>query len=69
MSDFDKYISFENRIDVSVLFDKMAQVKSEVKKVIVGQDQLIDMLLISILASGHSLIQGLPWWPKHYPQN
>jgi len=50
MSDFDKYISFENRIDVSVLFDKMAQVKSEVKKVIVGQDQLIDMLLISILA-------------------
>lgn len=60
MSDFDKYISFENRIDVSVLFDKMAQVKSEVKKVIVGQDQLIDMLLISILASGHSLIEGLP---------
>ncbi|WP_333577389.1 AAA family ATPase [Sphingobacterium sp.] len=60
MSDFDKYLSFENRIDVSVLFDKMAQVKAEVKKVIVGQDQLIDMLLISILASGHSLIEGLP---------
>ena len=60
MSDFDKYISFENRIDVSVLSDKMAQVKAEVKKVIVGQDQLIDMLLISILASGHSLIEGLP---------
>ncbi|WP_293885250.1 MULTISPECIES: AAA family ATPase [unclassified Sphingobacterium] len=60
MSDFDKYIPFENRIDVSVLFDKMAQVKAEVKKVIVGQDQLIDMLLISILASGHSLIEGLP---------
>lgn len=60
MSDFDKYISFDNRIDVSVLFDKMAEVKSEVKKVIVGQDQLIDMLLISILASGHSLIEGLP---------
>jgi MoxR-like ATPase len=38
----------------------MAEVKSEVKKVIVGQDQLIDMLLISILASGHSLIEGLP---------
>lgn len=60
MSDLDKYISFEHRIDVSVLFDKMAQVKAEVKKVIVGQDQLIDMLLISILASGHSLIEGLP---------
>lgn len=60
MSEFDKYISFENRIDVSVLHDTMARIKSEVKKVIVGQDQLIDMLLISILASGHSLIEGLP---------
>ncbi|WP_343538890.1 MoxR family ATPase [Sphingobacterium thalpophilum] len=60
MSDFDKYKSFENRTDVSVLYDKMAQVKAEVKKVIVGQDELLDMLLISILASGHALIEGLP---------
>lgn len=60
MSEFEKYIPFENRLDLTVLYDKMAAVKAEVKKVIVGQDQLLDMLLISILASGHSLIEGLP---------
>lgn len=60
MSEFEKYMPFENRLDLTVLYDKMAAVKAEVKKVIVGQDQLLDMLLISILASGHSLIEGLP---------
>lgn len=60
MSEFEEYMPFENRLDLTVLYDKMAAVKAEVKKVIVGQDQLLDMLLISILASGHSLIEGLP---------
>lgn len=60
MSELDKYMPFENRLDLTVLFDKMNAVKAEVKKVIIGQDDLLDMLLISILASGHSLIEGLP---------
>ncbi|UIR55853.1 MoxR family ATPase [Sphingobacterium sp. SRCM116780] len=60
MSEFEKYMPFENRLDLTVLYAKMTAVKAEVKKVIVGQDQLLDMLLISILASGHSLIEGLP---------
>lgn len=60
MSEFEKYMPFENRLDLTVLYDKMAAVRAEVKKVIVGQDQLLDMLLISILAAGHSLIEGLP---------
>lgn len=60
MSEFEKYKPFENRIDITALYEKMSAVKAEVKKVIIGQDQLIDFLLISILASGHSLIEGLP---------
>src|SRR5690606_25458779 len=52
--------SFENRIDLTVLKEKMDAVKQEVKKVIVGQDDVIHKLLISILASGHSLIEGMP---------
>ncbi|MFD2967310.1 AAA family ATPase [Sphingobacterium bambusae] len=38
----------------------MDAVKSEVKKVIVGQDDVIRKLLIAILAGGHSLIEGMP---------
>lgn len=56
-----KYLpDFENRIDLTVLQDRLGAVRSEVKKVIIGQDRVINMLLISILAGGHSLIEGLP---------
>lgn len=51
---------FENRIDLSILQNKLDAVRAEVKKVIVGQDKVINMLLLAILAGGHSLIEGLP---------
>ncbi|GGH31096.1 MoxR family ATPase [Sphingobacterium alkalisoli] len=57
----EKYTpEFENRIDVTVLRSKFDEVRQEVKKVIIGQDKVINMLLVSILAGGHSLIEGLP---------
>src|SRR5690606_19611199 len=52
--------SFENRIDLTELKDKMEAVKQEVKKVIIGQDEVLHKLLIAILAAGHSLIEGMP---------
>ncbi len=61
MSGLERYMpDFESRLDLSGLQEKMEGVKREVKKVIVGQDQVINMLLMSILTSGHSLIEGLP---------
>jgi MoxR-like ATPase len=32
----------------------------EVKKVIVGQDRLIERMLVSLLAKGHILLEGVP---------
>src|SRR5690606_9433485 len=52
--------SFENRIDLTELKDKMHDVKHEVKKVIICQDEVIHKLLIAILETGHSLIEGMP---------
>lgn len=52
--------AFENRIDLSGLQAKLDAVRAEVKKVIIGQDKVINMLLLAILAGGHSLIEGLP---------
>lgn len=58
---FDRYKpEFENRINLSDLQAKINAVRQEVKKVIVGQDKVINMLLLAILAGGHSLIEGLP---------
>ncbi|MCW3076826.1 MAG: MoxR family ATPase [Bacteroidetes bacterium] len=51
---------FENRTDLSALTEKTQQVKAEIAKYIVGQQQLIDFLLIAILADGHVLIEGVP---------
>ncbi len=53
-------LSFENRIDLSELQKGIALIKNEISKVIVGQKGMIDMLIASILANGHSLIEGVP---------
>ncbi|MFT4610935.1 MAG: MoxR-like ATPase [Glaciecola sp.] len=53
-------ISFTNRIDLSELQAGIALIKGEISKVIVGQKGMIDMLIASILANGHSLIEGVP---------
>lgn len=39
-------------------------VKKELNKAIVGQDQLLDQLIISLLAGGHVLIEGVPGLAK-----
>jgi MoxR-like ATPase len=51
---------FENRIDLTELSQKTQAVKTEISKFIVGQQQLIDLLLIALLADGHVLIEGVP---------
>lgn len=40
------------------------ELKSEIGKVIVGQDYLIDRLIISMLANGHVLLEGVPGLAK-----
>ena len=57
--------NFENRIDLSGLRLKMEAVKEEVKKVIIGQDEVIHKLLMAILVGGHSLIEGDAWRGKN----
>lgn len=54
------YQPFENRVDFSDVQHKMQAVKNELKKVIIGQDDIIDQLILALLSNGHSLIEGLP---------
>ncbi len=45
-------------------FEKVAQAKerllTELKKVIVGQDEVIEQLMVTLLARGHCLLTGIP---------
>lgn len=53
-------LEFNSRIDLSKLQSAVGQIKAELGKVIVGQHDMVEMLIISILADGHSLIEGVP---------
>lgn len=49
---------------VEQLNEKIVQVKNEIAKVIIGQDEIIDQLLISLLSKGHCLLVGVPGLAK-----
>jgi MoxR-like ATPase len=53
-------LEFNSRVDLTKLQEAVSQVKSELGKVIIGQKDMIELLIISILANGHSLIEGVP---------
>ncbi|GAA4276234.1 AAA family ATPase [Aquimarina mytili] len=56
----EKPLEFSNRIDLKDLQEAVQKIKEELGKVIIGQNEMIDLLIISILANGHSLIEGVP---------
>lgn len=49
---------------VESLSEKIKKVKSEIAKVIVGQNEIINQLLISLFANGHCLLVGVPGLAK-----
>jgi len=44
--------------------NKIIEIKNEIKKVIVGHNELIDSLLIGLIANGHILVEGVPGLAK-----
>ncbi|SMD42929.1 MoxR-like ATPase [Aquiflexum balticum DSM 16537] len=44
--------------------DKIQQVIEEVKKVVVGQDRMVNRLLIGLFTNGHILLEGVPGLAK-----
>lgn len=53
-------LEFNSRIDLNQLQESVGKIKAELGKVIIGQKDMIELLIISILANGHSLIEGVP---------
>ena len=51
---------FHSRLDISELQKSLEAVKAEIGKVIIGQESLIEHLLIALLSNGHVLIEGVP---------
>ncbi len=51
---------FENRIDLSEVSTAVIHIRQQIEKVIVGQHQMVDLLMIGLLCDGHILIEGVP---------
>ena len=50
--------------DIKTLLAKLPQLKTEIQKVIVGQDHILDEMLVAFLAGGHCLLEGVPGLAK-----
>ena len=53
-------LEFNSRLNLTELQHSVEKIKQELGKVIVGQKDMVDMLIASLLAKGHSLIEGVP---------
>ncbi|GAA4805254.1 MoxR family ATPase [Olivibacter ginsenosidimutans] len=51
---------FEQRTDLSGLNEAVEQIRSNIGRIVIGQHNLIELLIASILANGHVLIEGVP---------
>ncbi len=51
---------FNNRTDLSDLKQAVEQLRVEISKIVVGQHQMVDLILSALLADGHVLIEGVP---------
>ncbi|MCB0382535.1 MAG: MoxR family ATPase [Psychroserpens sp.] len=56
----EKDLDFDNRIPLEELKNAVDNIKRELRKVIVGQDQFVELLIVALLADGHVLIEGVP---------
>ena len=51
---------FEDRIGLQPLKEKVEAIKTEAAKVVVGQGQMIELMIVALLADGHVLLEGVP---------
>jgi MoxR-like ATPase len=51
---------FQQRTDLTALNHAVLSIRNEIKKVIVGQDEMVKLILSALLADGHVLIEGVP---------
>jgi MoxR-like ATPase len=56
----DEPILSESKLPLHKISDAVDKIKDEIQKVIIGQDKMIELLLASLFANGHVLIEGVP---------
>ena len=47
-------------MDLTAFSEKIQQLREQIRRVIIGQHQAVDLILTAVLANGHVLIEGVP---------
>ncbi len=53
-------LQFNSRIPLEELKQSVADIKAELAKIIIGQEEFVELLIVGLLANGHVLIEGVP---------
>lgn len=53
-------INFDSRLPLEDLKDSVNSLKSQLSKIIVGQEEFVELLIVGLLTNGHVLIEGVP---------
>lgn len=56
----EENVIFEQRTDLTQLNEAVSNVREQIKKLIVGQDEMVKLIITAVLADGHVLIEGVP---------
>ena len=51
---------FQERTDLTALQEAAQSIRNEIGKIIVGQDEMVRLIITALLADGHVLIEGVP---------
>lgn len=51
---------FQARTDLTQLSEAVLSIRQQIKKIIVGQDEMVKLIIAALLADGHVLIEGVP---------
>ena len=51
---------FQSRTDLTQLSEAVLSIREQIKKIIVGQDEMVKLIIAALLADGHVLIEGVP---------
>lgn len=51
---------FEKRVNLDALSQSVADIQASIGKVVVGQQEVIKLIIAAVLADGHVLIEGMP---------
>lgn len=60
LGEVNQILNFSHRIDLNKIQTGVANIKEQLGRIIVGQEDFIDLLIIGIFANGHLLIEGVP---------